>query len=274
MFVHELVEAKAASTPHAIAIQDEQRQVTYRELDRRATRLAECLHLRGVQLGGRVGLFIPRSADLAIAALGVLKAGAAFVPVDPSDPPHRVQMALDDSDCKLVIVQSGVLDRLPAGNRKILVLDETDSGSASGSENTVSREIQGDDLAYVIFTSGSTGRPKGVQITHANLLNLMHWHIRAFNVTSSDQATMQASPGFDAAVWELWPYLVAGATVHIVEDALRADSKSLRDWMIAKGITIDFVSNRHRRIHDRAQMACGSAASLFADRRRCATPVS
>lgn len=241
MFVHELLEAKAASTPHAVAIQDEQRQVTYRELDQQATRLSECLHRRGVQLGGRVGLFIPRSADLAIAALGVLKAGAAFVPVDPSDPPHRVQMALDDSDCKLVIVQTGVLDRLPAGKREILVFDETDSGRPSGSENTASREIQGDDLAYVIFTSGSTGRPKGVQITHANLLNLIHWHIRAFNVTSSDQATMQASPGFDAAVWELWPYLVAGATVHIVEDALRADSKSLRDWMITKGITITFV---------------------------------
>jgi amino acid adenylation domain-containing protein len=241
MFVHELVEAKAASTPHAIAIQDQQRQITYRELDQQATRLSECLHRRAVQLGGRVGLFIPRSADLAIAALGVLKAGAAYVPVDPSDPPRRVQMALEDSDCKLVIVQSGVLDRLPAGNREILVLDESDSACAGVTENTTTREIQPDDLAYVIFTSGSTGRPKGVQITHANLLNLIQWHIRAFKVTSGDHATMQASPGFDAAVWEMWPYLVAGATVHIVEDALRADSKSLRDWMIAKGITITFL---------------------------------
>jgi amino acid adenylation domain-containing protein len=241
MFVHELVEARAASSPHSVAIQDAQRQITYRELDQQATRLSECLHRRGVQVGGRVGLFIPRSADLAIAALGVLKAGAAYVPIDPSDPPRRVQMALEDSDCKLVIVQSGVLDRLPAGNREILVLNEINSASVCGTENTTTREIQRDDLAYVIFTSGSTGRPKGVQITHANLLNLIHWHIRAFKITSSDHATMQASPGFDAAVWELWPYLVAGGTVHIVEDALRADSKSLRDWMIAKGITVTFL---------------------------------
>ena len=133
------------------------------------------------------------------------------------------------------------LDRLPAGNREVVVLDETDSRSAASTEDTLSKEIQRDDLAYVIFTSGSTGRPKGVQITHANLLNLIHWHIRAFKITSSDHATMQASPGFDAAVWELWPYLVAGGTVHIVEDALRADSKSLRDWMIAKGITLTFL---------------------------------
>ena len=94
MFVHELVEARAASSPHSVAIQGAQRQITYCELDQQASRLSECLHRRGVQVGGRVGLFIPRSADLAIAALGVLKAGAAYVPVDPSDPPRRVQMAL------------------------------------------------------------------------------------------------------------------------------------------------------------------------------------
>ncbi len=241
MFVHELVEAKAASTPDAVAIQDGQRQITYRELEQHATRLSECLRGKGVQEGGRVGLFIPRSADLAIAALGVLKVGAAYVPVDPSDPPRRVQMALEDADCMLVIVQSGVLDRLPAGNREIIILGESDSVSPGATDGPTTREIQGDDLAYVIFTSGSTGRPKGVQITHANLLNLIQWHIRAFKVTSSDHATLQASPGFDAAVWELWPYLVAGATVHIVVDTLRADSKSLRDWMIAKGITIAFL---------------------------------
>jgi len=240
MLVHQLVEANAKSTPDTIAIQDGQRQITYRELDQNAARLAESLIRRALCVGAKVGLFVPRSADFAIAALGVLKAGAAYVPVDPSDAPARVQAALEDSGCKLVIAPRSVLDRLPAGNWESIVLDDVDS-SYTGGHKTTTKQIEGDDLAYVIFTSGSTGRPKGVQITHANLLNLIHWHIRAFDVTCADHATMQASPGFDAAVWELWPYLVAGATVHIVEDALRADAPSLRDWISAKGITITFL---------------------------------
>jgi amino acid adenylation domain-containing protein len=240
MFVHQLVKAKAHATPDAIAIQDGHRQVTYRELERQAVRLAKRLHRLDVPVGTPVGLFVPRSADLAIGALGILQAGAAYVPLDPGDPRHRLEMALQDSGCKLVVVQRGAIERLPAGNWKTVILDECDSPDPKN-EITRNTEIALDNLAYVIFTSGSTGRPKGVQITHANLLNLISWHIHAFNITSSDQATMQASPGFDAAVWELWPYLVAGATVHIVEDRLRADSKSLRDWMVANGITMSFV---------------------------------
>jgi amino acid adenylation domain-containing protein len=240
MFVHELVKAKAHATPGAIAIQEGQRQVTYRELEERAALLARCLNRFDVPVGAPVGLFIPRSADLAIGALGILQAGAAYVPLDPSDPRQRVEMALRDSGCKFAVVQRGVIDRLPAGDWKTVLLDECES---RGDRNEIvrTREIASDDLAYVIFTSGSTGRPKGVQITHANLLNLIDWHIRALNITSTDQATMQASPGFDAAVWELWPYLVAGATVHIVEDHLRADSRSLRDWIVATGITVSFL---------------------------------
>jgi amino acid adenylation domain-containing protein len=102
-------------------------------------------------------------------------------------------------------------------------------------------QIHPENLAYIIFTSGSTGRPKGVQITHANLLNLVRWHQRAFNVTSADLATLQASPGFDAAVWELWPYLTIGASVYVVDDAVRTIPDRLRDWMVATGITISFL---------------------------------
>jgi len=97
------------------------------------------------------------------------------------------------------------------------------------------------DLAYTIFTSGSTGRPKGVLVTHANLLNLVSWHRRAFNVTAADRATLHASPGFDASVWEMWPYLAAGASLYVVDDAIRTTPEPLRDWIVVNKITICFL---------------------------------
>jgi len=239
MLVHELVEAMAKANPHAIALQDKQKQVTYGELLRRADLLADRLQRSHFQSDAPIALFLHRSCDLAIGALGILKAGAAYLPLDPADPANRVSMALEDSDCKLVVTQKCLTDRLPAGDWQTIILDEDDARIAARSE--IRAPDQANGLAYVIFTSGSTGRPKGVQITHANLLNLIEWHLRAFEVTPSDQTTMQASPGFDAAVWELWPSLVAGATVHVVDDSLRADPKSLRDWMVATGITISFL---------------------------------
>jgi amino acid adenylation domain-containing protein len=98
-----------------------------------------------------------------------------------------------------------------------------------------------EDLAYVIYTSGSTGRPKGVEITHKNLLNLVFWHQNEFKVSSNDRASQLASPGFDAAVWELWPYLTAGASVHLVDEEVRSQPGALRDWLVQHRITIGFV---------------------------------
>jgi len=98
-----------------------------------------------------------------------------------------------------------------------------------------------DNLAYVIYTSGSTGRPKGVEISHSSLSNLVSWHQEAFDVKPSDRASQLASPGFDAAVWEVWPYLTAGASLHLVDEAARSEPVALRDWMISEGITIGFV---------------------------------
>jgi amino acid adenylation domain-containing protein len=98
-----------------------------------------------------------------------------------------------------------------------------------------------ENLAYVIYTSGSTGQPKGVQITHDSLLNLVFWHQRTFGISAADRASQVASPGFDAAVWELWPYLTAGASVHLADDGVRSDPEPLRDWLVSHGINIAFV---------------------------------
>jgi amino acid adenylation domain-containing protein len=109
--------------------------------------------------------------------------------------------------------------------------------SAANPENNTTA----DNLAYVIYTSGSTGKPKGVQVTHKSLLNLVFWHQQAFSVTPTDRATQLAGPGFDAAVWELWPYLTIGASVHIPSEMTRVDTASLSEWLVTKSITISFV---------------------------------
>ena len=102
--------------------------------------------------------------------------------------------------------------------------------------------VAAENLAYVIYTSGSTGQPKGVEVTHRNLCNLLNWHLRAFEVTARDRASHQASLGFDAAVWEVWPYLAAGASVYFPEDGVRSNPAALRDWLVAQRITITFLA--------------------------------
>src|SRR5258708_32973896 len=97
------------------------------------------------------------------------------------------------------------------------------------------------DLAYIIYTSGSTGQPKGVEVLHSGLSNLVAWHRRAFQVTAADRASALAALGFDAAVWEIWPYLASGASLHLVDDNVRNDANALRNWIVSQSIAISFV---------------------------------
>src|ERR1700756_822846 len=244
MFVHELIAMRASATPDALAIVGD-KQLTYGELNARANQLAHRLGSLGIRAEVPVALFLGRSPELAIAALAVLKAGGTYVPLDPNYPPTRIGMLLEDCAAPVVLTHSAVARKLAAGNWRTIILDAPDAEIAKRDSVTpddpVNPQINPEDSAYVIFTSGSTGRPKGVQITHANLLNLVSWHQRAFHITAEDRATQQASPGFDAAVWELWPYLTAGASVYIVDESIRTSPAHLRDWIVANGITITFL---------------------------------
>ncbi len=243
MLIHELVARQASAAPGAVAVIGE-KQLTYGELDSRADRLARRLVSLGVRSEVPVALFLERSPELAIAALAVLKAGGAYVPLDPSYPLTRIAMLLEDCAAPVVLTHSSVAEKLPTGKWRTIVLDGEDEIAGVEVEvpdDATEQQIKPESTAYVIFTSGSTGRPKGVQITHANLLNLVQWHQRAFHITAADRATLQASPGFDAAVWEMWPYLAAGASVYVVDESLRPAPERLRDWIIEKGITITFL---------------------------------
>jgi len=231
---------QASATPDSVALVSGNHHVTYGELNGRANQLAHRLRSLGIGPDVPVGLCMERSVELPIAALGILKAGGAYVPLDPSYPSRRLSMLLEDSGTPVVVTQSGVAGKLPAGKWETVVLDD---GLGSEVDSTVLpvANTTPENLAYIIFTSGSTGRPKGVQITHGSLNNLVNWHQRAFNVSPVDRATLLASPGFDAAVWEIWPYLASGASLFVVDEAVRTAPGALRDWIVRTGITITFL---------------------------------
>ncbi len=242
MCIPNLIRAQAKASPDAIAVTQGAKQVTYRQLDERADELASVLRAFGAGPEIPIAICMRRSTELVLGTLGILRTGAAYVPLDPTYPTSRLTMLLGDSGTPLVVTQPDIAKQLPGGKWRTIVLDEDGLCTPRYSGPSVSvSEATPDNLAYIIFTSGSTGHPKGVQITHSNLLNLIEWHNHAFNITSADKATIHASPGFDAAVWELWPYLAGGASVHIVGEAIRTSPERLRDWMVATGITITFL---------------------------------
>jgi amino acid adenylation domain-containing protein len=237
--VPQSVASQAAETPDALAVTDATLTLTYRELDRRARRLAEAL--RGFDVGPDtvVAICLERSAAFVVAALGVLQAGAAYLPLDPATPPERLAFMFQDAGPRVTITDVRVDARLPSTMWPRLDVHEAMARPTTlAAHHDVPKH---EHLAYVIYTSGSTGRPKGVEVTHGSLANLVAWHRRAFGVTADDRAPLYASPAFDAAVWEIWPYLVSGASVHLPPDAVRTDPEALRDWLVAHAITIGFV---------------------------------
>jgi amino acid adenylation domain-containing protein len=239
--VTDLVAARALKTPEAVAVVTDVTSVTYPELEARASQLAHHLRSLGAGPDRLVVLCMERSLSLIVGALAVLKTGAAYVPLDPTWPADRLQFMLQDSGAPLVVTQQSVAARLPVGSWRTVDLDREADAIARHPVSFAPMPAKLTDLAYVIYTSGSTGQPKGVQITHEGLQNLVSWHQSAFSVSVADRATLLASPGFDASVWEIWPYLCAGAGIYIAAESLRTDAEKLRDWLVARGITITFV---------------------------------
>jgi amino acid adenylation domain-containing protein len=238
--VPQLISQQAKENPGHMALGGGSMRLTYGELDDRANQLAHHLKELGVAANTAVAVCVRRSPLAALAALAVMKGGAAYLPIDPNYPRERLSFILTDSGAPIVLSDSTVAGSLPEGNWRLLLLDRDDLAGRTP-DALEATEVCPDHLAYVIYTSGSTGTPKGVEITHANLLNLVSWHQKTFAVTAEDRATQFASFGFDAAVWELWPYLTAGAAVHITPEEVRSSPELLRDWLIDQEITITFV---------------------------------
>jgi amino acid adenylation domain-containing protein len=232
---------RADTAPDAIAVVSEKETLTYKELDQRANQLAH--HLQSLGVGSEVitAICMERSTTAVIAALAVLKAGGAYLPLDPGYPADRLAFILKDAQPAAVITQSPYLAKVGGGSWQVVNVDEISTETWNGVYGRPNLEITPASLAYVIYTSGSTGQPKGVEVTHSGLSNLVAWHMNAFGVTAADRATQLSSFGFDAAVWEIWAHLCAGASLYIVPEMVRLSPELLRDWMATQKISISFV---------------------------------
>ncbi|MDT5270421.1 MAG: hypothetical protein QOH49_2607, partial [Acidobacteriota bacterium] len=239
--VHRMFEVQAEKTPDALAVVSGTERLTYRELNERADLLAA--HLRGMGVGPEalVGVCLERSAKMALAVLAVLKAGGAYVPLDPSHPAERLRLTLEDSGARALLTRRGLAEMFEGLDAHAVCLDSDWETVSAAAVPAGAVEVTGENLAYMIYTSGSTGVPKGVAVRHAGLSNLVNWHQLAYGVTSGDRATLLAGPAFDASVWELWPYLTAGASMHVPEEATRASAPDLLKWLAAEGVTVSFL---------------------------------
>jgi amino acid adenylation domain-containing protein len=229
--------------PQSIALSQGDRQLSFEELDRRADQFAGYLMSLGLKRGGTAAICIERSIEWIVAALGIMRAGAAYVPLDPAWPDERLRFAVSNSGSSVLVAREALLDRLKVDAHG--VDPWRDSGAISAAPAGPPLSVDPEDLAYVIYTSGSTGVPKGVELTHANLAHLIRWHREAFGVTRDDRASHLAGLAFDASVWEIWPSLCAGATLCIIDDAMRTSPRLIQQWMIGEKITIGFVPTVH-----------------------------
>ncbi|QKG84716.1 amino acid adenylation domain-containing protein [Kroppenstedtia pulmonis] len=237
--VPSLVEKRAEEAPDAIALVDGQRRITYRELNEGANRLARQLLKRGVKREDRVAVCADRSPEAIMGLLATWKAGAAFVPMDPSYPQERLVYMMTDADVRVLLADTSSGELLASHVPDWIRLD-TESVTQGEGDN-LHRITDSDQLAYVLYTSGSTGQPKGVMVEHQSLMNLVEWHCEAYSLTEADHSTHLAGSAFDASVWEIWPVLASGACLHLVDEETRLSPERLRDWLVDNKITVSFL---------------------------------
>ncbi|MBF6170403.1 non-ribosomal peptide synthase/polyketide synthase [Nocardia blacklockiae] len=232
----ELFRAQAARTPDAVAVVDADAELTYRETNARADALAHALSARGVGPEAVVAVALPRSANLVVALLAVLKAGGGYLPLDPADPPDRLDFVLADAAPVVVLTDTATAEALPHNDLPRLCLDALDVTAGLAPDGLAT--VRPGQLAYLIYTSGSTGRPKGVEVTHRNVVNLI---AHAWPVSAGDRVLAHSSVAFDASTYEIWPALCGGAAV-VVAGARRSDPAEIARWARTGALTEIFAT--------------------------------
>ncbi|MFJ3793088.1 amino acid adenylation domain-containing protein [Kitasatospora sp. NPDC090091] len=238
--VPELFARWVQQTPDAPALRFEGRELSYAELDARAARLAARLAARGIGTEAIVAVALPRSPELVVALLAVMRAGAAYLPVDPEYPAERIAYLLQDSSPALLLTAGEVADRLPDADVPRLLLDTgSDTGADLGARAGVDAAARPalDHPAYVIYTSGSTGRPKGVVVTHRGVASLLASQLERCAVAPGSRVLQFASPSFDAAFWDLSMALLSGATLVLAPAERLAPGPGLVELLARERIT-------------------------------------
>jgi amino acid adenylation domain-containing protein len=218
--IHEMIEREVARRPEEIAVVAAGEEVSYRELNERANQVSRYLRRRGVGAEQVVGVLMERSVDMVVAMMGVLKAGAAYLPLDPVYPKERLGFMLEDAGVRVLLTQRPLIERLPDQSLQIIALDGDRSQIALESKANLNSQVSPDNLVYVIYTSGSTGKPKGTMIQHRSLVSYTKTVNVGYGMRPTDRVLQFCSISFDISAEEIYPCLTSGATLVLRTDSM------------------------------------------------------
>ena len=236
--INELFNEIVKKYPDKSAVIFKEQKLSYQELNKKANIIANKLRKKNITRDNIVGILIDPSLEMLIGIMGILKAGAAYLPIDTEYPKDRIEYMIEDSKATILLTKKTLINGFNF-NGDIIDLEDENLYVGNSSEPKLINSPT--DLAYVIYTSGSTGKPKGVLIEHRSLINLCEWHNRFYEVTSNDNSTKYAGFSFDASVWEIFPYLIAGASIHIIDKSIKLDVSALNNYFEKNKISIAFL---------------------------------
>ncbi|MEU0900791.1 non-ribosomal peptide synthetase, partial [Streptomyces massasporeus] len=263
--IHDQVTARAETAPNAIAVSCAGEHMTYRELDQAANRLAHHLVSLGAGPGHLVALSVERGTQMAVGLLGILKSGAAYVPLDPAYPADRLAYMLEDSRATILVTHRGLNGNLPTDDIHIVDVD-AEKDTLSGLPATPPQTgVSASDLAYVIYTSGSTGRPKGVAVEHHNVLHLMANSQDLYGFRPDDVWTVFHSYAFDFSVWELWGALMTGGRAVIVPHDTARNPEAM--WSLLRDERVTVLDQTPSMFRELVEQAAQSSAPALPDLR-------
>ena len=236
--IEALFTGQANATPDSIAVVCEQQSMSYADLNRAANQLGHYLQSKDIGNGSLVGIYLERSIDMMVALLGILKAGATYVPLDPLFPPDRIRFMMDDAELKGLVTQSSLLDDIQSKPPLVLCLDEAATELAQQATTDTVHSGTSDDLAYVIYTSGSTGKPKGVELAHKSVVNFLSTMAEQPGLSAQDTLVAVTTLSFDIAVLELFLPLLNGARLVIATKDVSGDGQRLAELIANSNTTI------------------------------------